>query len=139
MEYVKSQNAIIVRLDIGEDINESLLKVAEKEKIKFASVSGIGATDDFTVGIFDLDNSQYDSISYHGNHEITSLCGNINTKDDKPYVHLHINCADKTGNIVGGHLLKSRISLTCEIVIAVSDIRVDRKYDEVYKINRLSF
>ncbi len=138
MEYKRLGDKIVARLDKGEDINEEILKIAESEKIAFGCVSGIGATDDFTVGVFSLEKSDYETFRYTSNHEITALSGNISTKDGLPYVHLHISCGNKNGELVGGHLLKSRISLTCEIMIVIADIKAERKFDEEIGINRIT-
>lgn len=138
MEYKRLGDKIVARLDKGEDINEQILKIAESEKIAFGCVSGIGATDDFTVGVFNIEKADYETFHYTGNHEITALSGNISTKDGLPYVHLHISCGNKNGELVGGHLLKSRISLTCEIMIVIADIKADRKFDNEIGINRIT-
>ena len=137
MKYKRFDNTIVLRLEVGEDICEALLLLAEKEKITYASVSGIGATDDFTVGVFDLEKSDYDKFSFSGNHEITSLAGNITEMNGKPYVHVHINCAGKNGNIVGGHLISAKISLTAEITVICAEGKVERRRDENLKINLL--
>ena len=59
MEYRLFDTTIIVRLDKGDRIAESLLTVAKKENIKAAEISGIGATDDFETGVFDPAKSSY--------------------------------------------------------------------------------
>ena len=137
MKYKRFDDTIVLRLEAGEDINGSLMSLAQKEKITLASVSGIGATDDFTVGVFDIESKDYNKKHYTGNHEITSLTGNITEMNGAPYVHLHITCAGKDGNIVGGHLLSARISLTAEIIIQTVGGTVDRARDEEMKINVL--
>ena len=138
MEYKRNGNDLAVRLDPGEDIAEELLKIAEKEGLSAASVTGIGAADDFTVGVFDLDKKAYDEARYTGNHEITALSGSLTRKDGIPYAHLHITCAGKHGT-VGGHLIKSRISLTAEIFLRVCEIGTDRTFDPSLGINRIRF
>ena len=139
MEYKVCGDVVAVRLDKDDMISQSLTLVAEKEKISFATVSGIGATDDFEVGVFDLEKSDYDHIKYKGNHEILSLVGNFTLKDGKPYLHLHITCAGKNGKIVGGHLFDGHISLTAEIFLHVLKGEPTRKFDESLRINRISF
>lgn len=109
------------------------------EGVKLASISGIGGTDDFTVGIFDLKEKHYDLETFKGAYEVTSLVVNVNTMNDEYYSHIHINCSDKGGKSVGGHLLSCHISLTAEIFINVIDGRVDRYRDEELKINKLKF
>ncbi|MBP5466085.1 MAG: DUF296 domain-containing protein [Clostridia bacterium] len=139
MEYKRYDNVISLRLDKGDDITESVYKVAEKEGVKAAKVSGIGATDDFTVGVFDIEKKEYEKFDFFGNHEINALDGNITEKDGKPYIHLHITATGKGGKVVGGHLIKGVISLTCEIIITVSDGKITREYDETLGINRWKF
>ncbi len=139
MEYKRYDNDIVLRLDKSDEILSSIAKIAETEDVKAASFTGIGASDDIDVGIFSIEKSTYEKFHYEGNHEITSLTGNITTADNKPYIHAHITCADKDGKIVGGHLLKGNISLTCEIFIHILDCRVKRKYDPQTNINKFDF
>ena len=139
MEIKTFGNVVAVRLDKGDEILESLLKVAKEEKIALASVSGIGATDNFEVGVFDLKKQDYIRTHYAGNHEINSLAGNLTTKNGEPYVHLHLTAAGPGGELVGGHLLRAAISLTAEIFLQKIDGSVDREFDETLKINRIKF
>ena len=136
MEYKRYHNIIALRLDKGDDIMGSVYAVAEKEGVKAASVSGIGATDNFTVGVFEMAKKEYEKYDYSGNHEINALTGNITEKDGKPYIHLHITATGKGGKVVGGHLVKGVISLTGEIVITIFDGDIKREFDNVLGINR---
>ena len=117
MKYTRKNNTVIVRLEVGDELVSSLLEVAEKEKIGFAGVSGLGATDSFSVGVFDLGKKTYDRFDFSGSFEITGLSGNITVMDGSPYQHIHITCAGPGGKVVGGHLLECRISLTAEIIL----------------------
>ena len=137
MEYKRTNTALVLRLDPGEDVGESILAAARAEGIRLASVSGIGAVDDVTVGIFDRSRKAYENFHYAGDHEITSLCGSVTTMNGEPYVHLHITCAGLDGRIVGGHLVSARISLTGEIFLALSEGQAERRRDENLGINRM--
>ena len=139
MEYKRYKNFIAVRLDKGDEITASVYKVAEIEGVKCAKVSGIGATDDFTVGVFDITKKEYEKFDFCTNHEINALTGNITEKDGKPYIHLHITATGKNCKVVGGHLIKGVISLTGEIVITVVDGDITREFDEDLGINRWKF
>lgn len=139
MEYSRFGNQIVVRLDQGDEISASVLKIAEAEDISLASVSGIGATNDIDVGVYDIDAKEYTRYTFRGTHEITSLIGNLTRKDGKPYAHMHVTLAGDGGKIVGGHLLRGVIVLTSEIFITVVDGKAERKYDAGLGINRLSF
>ena len=139
MEYKRFDDTIIMRLDKGDEIIENLVKVSALENVKAASFHAIGATDNFEVGIFDLEKNGYNRFTFTGNHEITSLEGNVSFFEDKPYIHAHITCANKDGNIVGGHLFKGVISLTCEIFINIVDGGITRKFAPDAGINKISF
>lgn len=139
MDYKKFDNFIAVRLDKGDSTMSSLLFVAKKENLTLASIQGIGATDDFEVGVFDLEKSEYDHIRYTGNHEINSLVGNLTTKDGEPYLHLHITATGKDGKVVGGHLFDAKISLTAEIFLITANGKAERKFDSTLGINQITF
>ncbi len=140
MEYKRFNNNILVRLDYGEDISEKVLEVAEKENIALASVTGIGAVNDCTVGVFNTETKVYDETHLTGsNFEIAALNGTLTTMDGKHYQHLHIVCANSKCEAIGGHLINSKISLTCEIVISVIEGAVNRKFSEKVGINLINF
>lgn len=139
MEYKRFQNRIVARIDKGEEILEELKNIALKENIKLAIVNGIGATNDFTVGVFDAAQKKYNTYSYQGSYEIVSLLGTINTKDHEYYSHIHMSAGDEECHVVGGHLNRSVVSFTCEITIQIIEGEVDRKYDESLGINIFEF
>ncbi len=139
MDYRKFGDAYLVRIDKGEEIIEQILLFAEKERITLASVSALGATDDFTVGVFDLDEKKYYPHTYKGNHEIVSLVGTLTTKGGKPYQHLHLSAGNAEGNVVGGHLTKAVVSATCEMVVRLLPGSVDREFNEDLGINLIRF
>lgn len=129
MKYIKSGNTYVVRMEKGDELFESLLSLAKNEKIKFGSVSGIGATNCVDFGCFDTEKKQYKNIHLENDFEITSICGNISTMDGESYVHLHINVSDSNGSVYGGHLKSAVISVTAEIVVTAFDAVVDRIHD----------
>ena len=139
MESKEFENCIVIRLDQGDEIASALLSVAAEKKISLASLSGIGATDDFEIGVFDLEKKDYVRSRFLGNHEITSLSGNVTTKDGAPYVHLHVTCAGDGGKVVGGHLFRANVSLTAEIFLFNIKGAVDRKPDDALRINKIDF
>ncbi len=81
MEYRKFGDTYIVRMDRDEEILAQLKIFAEKEQVKLASVTALGAVKDFTIGVFDTSAKAYHSNRFQGVYEIVSLVGTINTKD----------------------------------------------------------
>lgn len=139
MEYQRFGNTIVARIDRQEEIVEQVREIAEKEGIKLASISALGAVDDFTVGIYDVKEKQYFSNSFQGAYEIVSLTGTINTKDGEYYSHLHFAAGNAKGEVFGGHLNKAVVSATCEMIIQVIDGQVDRYQDPQTGLNLFRF
>lgn len=139
MEYKKFGNKIIARIDKGEEILEKIKEIALKENIKLANVNALGATNDFTVGVYKVNEKKYYSNSFKGAYEIVSLTGSINTMNEKFYTHIHMSCGDEKGNVVGGHLNKAIVSATCEMFIDIIDGKVDRFNDEDTGLNLFKF
>jgi len=94
MEYRKFGDTYLVRMDKGEEVFADLQKLAQQENILLASVQGIGATDDFTVGVFDTASKTFRPQDYTGDHEITALNGTIDTMDGKFNAHIHM-CSNR--------------------------------------------
>ena len=139
MEYKRFNDTILLRIDRGEEIIEQVRAVAQKEQIRLASVSALGATDDFTVGVYDVAEKRYDSRTFTGPHEIVSLVGTITEKDGAFYQHLHMSAGNAACEVFGGHLNRAVVSMTCEMVIRVINGAVDRAPDPQTGINLLRF
>lgn len=139
MEHKRYGDAVVVRMDSGEDIVEKVAEIAGEYGISTGMVGGIGAVDDFTIGCYDVSTKQYVKKHFTGPHEVTSLLGNVTRRDGKPHVHLHITCGDSNGNVVGGHLINARISITGEIAINIIDGKVGRKLDDAVGTYKMSF
>ena len=139
MDYRRFGDTLLVRIDRGEEIVEQVRAVAEREGIRLASVEALGATDDFTVGVYDVAAKKYDARRFTGAHEIVSLTGTITEKDGAFYQHLHMSAANGDCAAVGGHLNRATVSVTCEMVIRVLSGAVDRSPDQQTGINLLRF
>lgn len=139
MDYRKFKNQYVIRLDRGEEIVESLKEIADKENIKLAYLTGIGAVGKVTAGVFDTKEKVFKGHTWEGDLEVVSIGGNINTMNGETYVHFHISAADEQGNVFGGHLQEAVISGTGELVLTEIDGTVDRKFDEEIGLNLFDF
>ena len=139
MEYRRFGNTIYLRLDPKEEILEEIGKVAEKENIRLAQVTGLGAINDFTAGVYNTVTKEYLSIQFQGAYEIVSLTGTVTRKDGDVYLHLHIAAGDEEGLVHGGHLNRAIISATAEIQIQVIDGEIGREFSEEIGLNLFKF
>lgn len=139
MEYGRFGDTVLLRIDRGEEIIETVKRVAEKERIRLASVEALGAVDDFTVGVYDVAAKRYDSKTFTGAFEIASLVGTITEKDGAFYQHLHMSAGNRDCEVFGGHLNRAVVSVTCEMVIRVLSGAVDRAPDPETGINLIRF
>lgn len=139
MEYERFGSKLIVRLDKGEEILESLTFLCRKNTIKLASVSGIGAVNKVSIGLFRQESQEYFTKEIIGDMEITGLTGNISQQDGAVYVHLHIVVTDISYQAFGGHLNAGWIGATSEIVIDIIDGEINRQFSKEVGLNLMKF
>ena len=139
MDYKRLDNAIVLRVDRGEEILEQLKAVCLKENVKLASVSGIGAINDLTSGVWDVERKEYYSNHFTGVYEVANLVGTITTMNGEYYAHIHISAGDAQGHVVGGHLNRAVVSATSEIVLHLIDGTVEREFSPEVGLNLLKF
>lgn len=139
MKYKRFDKDIVVRIDKGEEILEKIKEVSIRENIKLATVTALGATNEFTVGVFKTEEKKYYSNSFKGDFEIVSLTGSINTMNDEFYTHIHMSAGDEKGNVYGGHLNKAIVSATCEMFIHDIEGKVDRELNKDIELNLFKF
>ena len=123
MEYRRFGNTIYLRLDPKEEILEEIGKVAKKENIRLAQVTGLGAINDFTAGVYNTVTKEYHSIQFQGAFEIVSLTGTVTRKDGDVYLHLN----------------RAIISATAEIQIQVIDGEIGREFSQEIGLNLFKF
>ena len=129
MEYRSFGDTYIIRLNRGEEILSALTEFCRKEQIRLGSVEALGASEHAVIGLYDVAARQYHKHAFDEPMEITSLLGNISTKDGEIYLHLHINLCREDMSVIGGHLNECRISATCEMFVRRLEGAVERRLD----------
>ena len=137
MQYRTFGSTVVVRMEPGEELIATMRRVCEQEKIRFGTVTGIGAADYAKVGVYNVKEKKYHANELKGALEITNLCGNITTMDGALYLHIHITVADEQARAFGGHLNEANISATTEFFITRLEGEVDRFYDDGIGLNLL--
>lgn len=139
MDVMKYDTKLLVRLDPGEEIVSSLTEICRRENITLGRVSGIGAVNRATVGLFNPVSKEYVSTTLENDFEITNLTGNISQMDGQVYLHLHATLADIEHKAFGGHLNAAHVSATAEIWIDIVNGPVDREFNDSIGLNLLKF
>ncbi len=129
----------VIRLDKGEEILETLKGFAADKGIRLGTIRGIGAVNKATIGVFLTGSKEYLRREVAGDHEITSLEGNISRMDGEVYLHVHANLADVRNNTIGGHLNAAVVSATCEVVVQILDGEMEREFNEEVGLNLYKF
>ena len=131
MRSKEDSGIVFVKLEDGEDLFESLSKVARKHGISSGIiVNGIGMLSDTKLGHF-MGEGHYDETVFKEPLELTSLSGNIAEKDGEAVFHVHANMSDQEKRVHGGHLISGTVHVANEISILRTDsIRLSRKKSE---------
>lgn len=130
MEYQRFADTLVLRVDRGQDMLAAIENACVREHITLGQISGIGAMDMVRIGLYRVEERQYDAHSYHEMLEMTSLDGNVTQKDGHVYLHLHANFGRADGSVIGGHLNEAIVGGTAEIFIRILDGTVNRLLDE---------
>lgn len=139
MDYRRFGSTIFARIDRGEEVLEQIRAICAAEKVTLGHITALGATEDFTIGVYDLESQSYRMQHITTFHEILSINGTVNTMNGEHYCHVHITAADTNGRAVGGHLNRCVIGITCELVLTVVEGMVDRKRNEALGFNMMEF
>ena len=135
MEYRKEKNAIYLRIDKGEEVVATIIKVCEKEQVKAGYFQGIGACDNVVLSTFIPEKGDYIHHHISGLLEMVSLQGNVTCdRNKKPFAHSHaiFSYLNENGEIAltAGHLQEANISYTGEIIITLAEDEIGRAFDE---------
>ena len=109
INYKRFDQTIVLRLDRGEKVKESIQAVCEKENVTLATVNGIGGLDSASIGIYNFDTSDYKINEFNEFLELASLLGNVTQMDGEYYGHFHAIVGNSKGDAFAGDLDKAVI------------------------------
>ncbi|MCD8917703.1 PPC domain-containing DNA-binding protein [Staphylococcus gallinarum] len=138
MLYQEDNNTIVLVLEQGEDIVEAVTDIARDKNGKFGTVSGIGACSEVELNFYNLETKTYEKKLIQEPLELTSLLGNISHIDDQPFAHLHATFGTNKYETYSGHLSKATVSATAEIVITMTNLDINRKFNDKIGLNLLN-
>lgn len=130
MKYKRNNNKVLISLETGDEIIESITNVLKIEKIYSGMINGIGAISQVELGFYNIESKEYKKESFNYDYELTSLMGNITLKDEVPFVHIHINMSDDNFKVSGGHLFSAVTAATAEVIILLNEQTIKRELDK---------
>ena len=139
MQSKSDERLHLVRLDVGEKIQESLRAYAKEHNMQSGFLSGIGATSHATIAWYDVESGEYITTEIDEICELTSMVGNIGWVDDEPMVHAHVTLGKRDYSIIGGHLVEATIGVTGEFWIHTHPFKVARTPSEFKNIKLINF
>lgn len=130
MKLHESEDTVVLVLDVGEDINTELEKLARKYPNRFAEITGIGACNLVELNFYDVHRKQYDMKVFEEDLELISLMGNLTLKDGEPFAHIHGTFGDSEFRTWSGHVSKAVVAVTAEIVVRFTDLDISRSHND---------
>ena len=117
MQFEQDNDMYIIYLEKDDRIIDSLTQFCKDHNIINGKISGIGAIKEIELGAYDLNNKKYINHYFEDIWELTSFQGNIQLKDDHPFIHAHINISNHDLNPKGGHLFEATVAAVGEFVL----------------------
>lgn len=137
MKFLKEKKHYILKLELGEEIIDSVAVFCKKENITSGYFFGIGAVSKIKLSSYKLESKEYISQIFNEPLEIASLSGNIATLDKEIKLHCHGVFGKRDFTSVAGHLDEAIVSVTAEIIITPLDQELTRKFDSNIGLNLL--
>jgi predicted DNA-binding protein with PD1-like motif len=129
MQYVKTADSYLLRLDPGEEIVAAITGFANDRRIDSGVVSGLGSVHHAVLGYFDRPGNEYLRRTVEPDCEIVSLLGNIALKDGSPFAHVHVTLGTRDFQALAGHLFEGIVAATCELLVRALPGMVQRRKD----------
>ena len=131
MKYRRVEDGFLVRLDKGEEVINTLTEFVSEKNIHSGLISGIGAIEDATLGVFNHGLKQYITRMHRGLLEVSNLRGNVTVREDtgRPFIHCHVTLASESQEAIAGHLFQAGVAVTLEVYIKVFEEPLNRRQD----------
>jgi uncharacterized protein len=130
MRYQRFGYRLQVRLESGDEVVGSLIRLAEKEGFGFAALSGLGAVSSITLAYYNVATKEYEKHDIDEQLEVTAVIGNVSQKDGKPFPHVHATLGRRDLSTIGGHVFRAIAHSTLEIWLSTMQDAVQRLPDE---------
>jgi uncharacterized protein len=125
------QRTFAVILATGNEVLSSLLEFVQRENIRGATFTAIGALSDAVLNYFNWEKKEYEKIPVREQVEVAALIGDV--ADDpkgKPSLHIHTVLGTRDGSAKAGHLGEGHVRPTLEVIVTESPRHLRKVKDE---------
>lgn len=130
MMFQRLGDRLVVRLESGEPVVESLTRLLESEGIGFAVISGLGAARYVRLAYLNVEQREYEAHEIEEQLEVVSLLGNAALREGRPFLHLHVSMGRRDLSLFGGHLQELIANPTIEVWVQPEADSVQRVFDD---------
>jgi uncharacterized protein len=134
---LQDSSRYVLRFDKDEEVLEGIKKFMEEQAVSACVFFGIGACSSVELGYFNMHLKDYRKKPYIDDMEIISFTGNGGLADDQIVLHAHGSFGNNTFSVIGGHVFKLVVSVTCEIFLIKLDGALERKNNPDFNLNLL--
>jgi hypothetical protein len=137
MKWREIDGRYAVKLDVGEEVVETLKSFVTDRGMGSGVVWGIGGIEKVVLGYYDLDKKTYLKKELPGRLELVALMGNISTLDGEVFIHPHAVVSGPDMVARSGHLFSATVAVTAEVYVWGSRSTITRSRDDVVGLNTL--
>jgi hypothetical protein len=130
VRYQVFDDRIQIRGETGEHAADAVLEVLRREKVTYASLTGLGAVRWAKFAYYNATTRSYEEHEIDEQMEVISLVGNTTLRDGAPFIHWHVGLARRDMSMIGGHFLDAIVRPTLEIWLRRESAEIHRVFDE---------
>jgi uncharacterized protein len=124
------QRTYVVVLETGEEVAGELKAFADREKLKAAQLTAIGAFSGAVLGYFDWERKEYRRIPVNEQVEVAAFIGDIAlSQNDERSLHVHVVLGRRDATALAGHLLEAHVRPTLEVILTEHPAHLHKRHD----------
>jgi len=124
------QRTYAVVLETGEEVAGQLKAFADREKLKAAQLTAIGAFSGAVLGYFDWERKEYRRIPVNEQVEVAAFIGDIAlSQNDERSLHVHVVLGRRNATALAGHLLEAHVRPTLEVILTEHPAHLHKRHD----------
>ena len=134
---LQDNNNYIIRFDKGEDVIAGLGAFMKAQSVNACAFSGLGAASEVEMAFYNPFTKESRRKPYVEEFEIVSFSGNGSLANGAPTIHSHGIFGRNDFTLLGAHVFKLVVSVTCEITLTKFVGEMKREMNADFNLNLL--